>query len=174
VPNSLRLRIRTWKFGQAIFDLTAKSDGVWLAADSQGDTTPDERLKSLKPEQIAQAWNLFFGDFFSRPGLRTSTDQHRRTLLASRADDGAAIDCTIDIGPLTAREYTIRDERGHVRQTLTLARYQQVGDPPIPWPMLIIAQGEQGRVVVRFDEVEINPELEEAVFTPPRRAVKQP
>src|SRR4051812_47947752 len=61
VPNTLRLRIRTWKFGQAIFDLTAKPDGVWLAADSQGDTPPDERLKSLKPEHIAEAWNLFFG-----------------------------------------------------------------------------------------------------------------
>ena len=40
--------------------------------------------------------------------------------------------------------------------------------------MLVIAQGDQGRVMVRFDEVEINPELDDAVFTPPRRAVKQP
>lgn len=173
--NALRLRIRTWKFGQAIFDLTARPEGVWLAADSgPDDAAPDDRLKSLKPEQIAQAWNLFFGDFFSRPGLRTSTDQRTRTLITSRDDEGVTTECRVDMDTLTPREYVIRDEHGKVRQTLTLARYKQLEDPPTPWPMLVIAQGDQGRVMVRFDEVEINPQLEDAVFTPPRRAVKQP
>jgi hypothetical protein len=173
-PNALRLRIRTWKFGQAIFDLTARPDGTWLAADSQGDAPPDKRLESLKPEQIAQAWNLFFGDFFSRPGLRTSTDPRSRTLLAVRDEDGVTTECRLDMDTLTAREYVISDDHGRVRQTLTLARYQPLGDPPTPWPMLVIARGDQGRVMVRFDEVEINPALEDSVFTPPRRAVKQP
>lgn len=174
VPSSLRLRIRTWKFGQAIFDLTARPDGVWLAADSQGDAPPDRRLESLKPEQIAQAWNLFFGDFFSRPGLRTSSDPRSRTLLTVRDEDGVTTECRLDMDTLTAREYVISDDHGRVRQTLTLARYQPLGDPPTPWPMLVIARGDQGRVMVRFDEVEINPALEGGVFTPPRRAVKQP
>jgi hypothetical protein len=174
-PDSLRLRIRTWKFGQAIFDLTALQGGVWLAADSgPDDATPDDRLKSLKPEQVAQAWNLFFGDFFSRPGLLASTDQSTRTFLTSRVEEGVTTECRIDMDTLTAREYVIRDEHGRVRQTLTLARYEELGDRPSPWPMLVIAQGDQGRVMVRFDEVEINPQLEDAVFTPPRRAVKQP
>jgi outer membrane lipoprotein-sorting protein len=175
--TAVSLRIRTWKFGQAIFDLTAKPEGIWIASDSGRDAEPksDDRLRSLKPETISQAWNLFFGDFFSRPGL-TYIDTPGRTFSLERHDNGTTIDCDVDRATLTARQYRITDDHGRVRQTLTLARYQELGEPPTttPWPMLIIANGDEGQVQVRFDEVEVNPELEEAVFTPPKRAVKQP
>jgi hypothetical protein len=171
--NPVSLRIRTWKFGQAIFDLTAKPEGVWIASDSDNDDKPDDRLKSLKPETISQAWNLFFGDFFSRPGLKY-IDTPGRTFTVERRENATTIACDVDRATLTARQYRIIDDHGRLRQTLTLARYEELGQPPTPWPMLIIARGEDGQAQVRFDEVEINPELDEAVFTPPRRAVKQP
>jgi hypothetical protein len=169
------LRIRTWKFGQAIFDLTAKPEGLWLASASDKPAEPDQndRLKALKPENIAQAWNLFFGDFFSRPGLEV-IDHPGSTFTVQRQEKGTTIACDIDRATLTARQYRITDDHGHLRQTLTMARYAPVGDPPTPWPMLITAQGDQGQVQVRFDEVEVNPDLEDAVFVPPKRAAKMP
>jgi outer membrane lipoprotein-sorting protein len=171
-PNCLRLRIRTWKFGQAIFDLTAKPDGIWLAADTGGGPpTNQDRLRSLKPEQIAQAWNLFFGDYFSRPGLAVGLSHENRTLTVQRKGTDAKVRCIIDMDTLTPREYSIRDLDGHVHQTLTLSRYKLIDNTA--WPMQVIARGDQGVIEVRFDDVEINPDLEDAVFTPPQRAVKQ-
>jgi len=176
-PGQASLRIRTWKFGQAIFDLTAKPEGVWIASDSMPSPEPapekSDRLKSLKPENIAQAWNLFFGDFFKRPGLE-ATDQPGRTFTVQRREGDTTVVCDIDRATLTPRKYRITDDLGHLLQTLTLARYQLAGEPPVPWPMLIIAQGPDGQVQVRLDEVEVNPDLEDAVLTPPKRAVKQP
>jgi hypothetical protein len=168
-----RLRIRTWKFGQAVLDLTARPEGVWIASDANSaDAQPaaNQRLQALRPEQIAQAWNLFFGDFFAKPGL-TINEQSGPAFTVTRREEDATIACDIDRATLTAREYRITDDRGQLHQTLTLARYQVVDNAT--WPMMLTAQGDQGRVEVRFDEVEINPELEDNVFVPPQRAVKQ-
>jgi outer membrane lipoprotein-sorting protein len=186
VPNSptprssqVSLRIRTWKFGQAIFDLTAKPEGIWIASDSkpQEQAKSDDRLKSLKPQNISDTWNLFFGDFFAAAHIADDRPPREGVLTVVHRTETTTILCDIDKQTLTARQYRILDDKGNLQQTLTLARYQEFKDATgttLPWPMLVTASGNQGQVQLRFDEVELNPDLDAEVFTPPRRAVKTP
>ena len=83
-----------------------------------------------------------------------------------------AVVCEVDRRTLTPRKYSVLDDRGATRFSLTMDRYRQFGD--VVWPMRMVAVSEGGMVEVELREAEVNPELPAAAFTPPRRAEKLP
>lgn len=177
------LRIRAWKFGNAVMDVTVTPDGVWVLRqyDDVGAAPPP----ATGPDRLAEVWTLFTGRFFDDPGATVIDAGGRRFQVQRPLDDGGGIvACELDRATLTARSWVITDDRGLTRLTLTLERYRMIG--ATPWPMRLTAEmapppddtenrsGDAARVTITFDEAEVNPELADGAFVPPRRAVKRP
>ncbi len=165
------LRLRAWKLSHTAFDMTVRPDGVWVyTPESAAERRAASGMGEVDAGQVARAWSLFMGGFFEGAEV---VDGGGAEFVVRKNVDRAVVECTVDRLTLAAREYVIRDEAGAVRQRLELWQYRERGPEGIPWPMRVRASGETGSVEVRLEDVELNPLLEESVFTPPRRAVKQ-
>jgi outer membrane lipoprotein-sorting protein len=165
-----RLRMRAWKFNQAIFDLTLTPEGLWVM-------TPDDpaRREKVLPAGLSAArfgreWALLNGQFFTHPDLTLGGND--RWLTVSRTlDDGRKVVCRIDRPTLTPRRYVMSDPQGVVRFELTLSDYHLVNN--IPWPQKTRAVSDEGTIDLRLKEVELNQDLAPSAFKPPRRAEKR-
>jgi outer membrane lipoprotein-sorting protein len=164
-----RLRLRAWKFGQAVFDLTLTPQGLWVLA--PGDEGRREKVlpASLGAAQFGREWAMLNGGFFLHADLTTSGDA-KWLDVRRRVEDGRTILCRVDRVTLTPRQYEMRDPQGGVRLRLALANYQLVSGTP--WPMKLNARSGDGRIEIRLKDVELNQELPPSAFKPPRRAEK--
>lgn len=161
VPS--RARLRAWKLGQAVFDLTIREDGAWAYLPRE------EAAPNLRQSMGRWLGLLGGGDFFVGDAEVTSD-----TLVLTRPEgDGLTLRCTVDRPTLTPRQYELFDTTGKSRFTLTLSDYRNSGTDQV-WPMRITAKSEGGTVDIRTRDVEVNAELPEAAFRPPSRAVKLP
>ena len=72
------VRLRAWKFGQAVFDLTLKPDGLWVQS-SRNSSPNDPMLPAgLSAAKMAHAWSILSGEFFCGGNLRVDNmDQPR-------------------------------------------------------------------------------------------------
>ena len=165
-----RLRLRAWKFNQAVFDLTLTPQGLWVVAPDD----PSRRQKvlpaSLGAAQLGREWALLSGSFFDDPALAVRGAGDR--LAVSRTlEDGRTVVCDVDRRTLTPRRYRMFDPAGRGRFTLTLSDYAVING--VVWPQRLEARGDDGRIGVRMTDVELNGELAPNAFKPPRRAEKQ-
>ena len=165
-----RLRLRAWKFGQAVFDLTLTEEGLWIMTPDDPGRREKVLPASVSAAQFAREWALLNGQFFTAPDLATRTDGNR-LLVRRDLEDGRTITCAVDRPTLTPRSYVMRDGAGCPRITLALSDYQVVNE--VPWPMRLDARSGDGRITVRMKEVDLNGELSAAAFRPPRRAEKR-
>ncbi len=159
-----RLRLRAWKFGRAVLDITAVGDEVWVFA-------PEESAgQSFEvPEGgIARAMRLFRAEFFrsARVVEGASTD---RLLVLTEAIGHDAVTCEIDRPTLTPRLFRVTGSG--VDGVLALDRYRVTSG--IAWPTEWRFENQRGRAVIRLDRVEINGSLPETAFVPPRRAARR-
>ncbi len=159
-----RLRLRAWKLGRAVLDITAVGDEVWAFA-------PEESAGQSfdVPEGgIARAMRLFRAEFFR--GARVveggSTD---RLLVLTETTAHDAVTCEVDRPTLTPRRFRVT--RGGVDGVLVLDRYRMTSG--IAWPNEWRFESERGSAVIRLDRVEINGPLPETAFVPPRRAERR-
>jgi outer membrane lipoprotein-sorting protein len=164
-----RARLRAWKFGSAVFDLTALPDGVWLES-SKDSNRPQQGIGSTAAP-VAKAWSLLDGSFFRSPDLVTRNDG-KWFIVQSANVNGPTMIARVDRDTLTPRQYQILDAVGRVQFTLTLDHYEDFNG--ILWPCQIIAISEAGTVVVDLNDVELNTELPPLAFKPPRSAEKLP
>jgi outer membrane lipoprotein-sorting protein len=164
-----RARIRAWKFGTAVFDLTVLPEGVWLES-SKDAATPQQGIGATAVP-VAKAWALLGGEFFKTPDLLTQTNG-QWLVVRSVAVDQPTIICFVDRDTLTPRQYQIVDEFGKARFILTLDHYEDFAG--IPWPRRIIASSDAGIISVDLTDVELNGDLQPLTFKPPRRAEKLP
>jgi hypothetical protein len=166
-----RLRLRAWKFNQAVFDLTLTPDGLWVVTPDD----PSRRQKvlpaSLSAAQLGREWALLSGSFFGDPGLKVRI-ANDGVVVTKPLDDGRAVVCEVDRRTLTPRRYRLLDPAGRTRFTLGLSGYGMFDG--IPWPTRLNALSEDGRIAVGLKDVELNGELAPNAFRPPRRAEKQP
>jgi outer membrane lipoprotein-sorting protein len=163
-----RLRLRAWKIGRAVFDLTLTPDGLWLL--SPQDPSLRDKVKSagVGAGEIARQWSLLSGEFFQRDDLAHAIDANDLVLTAK--DAGPIIRCYVDKRTLVPRRYVLQDAGGRSRFTLKLGDYRMIGDTPYPHD--VWAKSESGAIRVRLAEVELNTQLAPAAFQPPRRAEK--
>jgi len=157
-------RLRAWKLGQAIFDITLTPQGVWVVLPQQDPTSFGGNSANA-----TRQWLRLMTGTFENAGV-IADDTGPRLVLKQAADDGAIILCEVDRNTLTARRYILRDRPGRRQFTLTLSRYADFNG--IAWPQKIEAAGPSGRITIDLNGVEINGELPPAAFHPPARAVK--
>lgn len=186
-------RVRAWKFGRVIFDLTITPDGVWAITPDDPDRKEQIHAAGVNAAKLAKTWSILAGSFFtsiSTPGqsggsdsdqsaapdssgISTSATLQGPKLIVRRNSPGnTTILCEVDRATLTPRKYLLLDNTGHQRFSLTLDHYKQFG--PIAWPTRLIAISEGGTVEVDLHDVQINPDLPKTAFIPPRRAEKLP
>jgi outer membrane lipoprotein-sorting protein len=166
-----RARIRAWKFGRGVFDLTVTPQGVWAVIPEDPKRKEQITSAGVSAAKLAKTWSVLSGGFFDGPGL--SSEIRGSKLLVRRVTPGeAVVVCEVDRQTLTPRKYSMLDDKGVTRFTLSLEQYRQFG--PVVWPTKLAAISESGTVEIELRDVEINPELEAAAFVPPRRAEKLP
>jgi outer membrane lipoprotein-sorting protein len=162
-------RLRAWKFGQAIFDLTFTDGAIWLVAPSDSSHREDIRRAGAGAGELARTFLSLLGGYFDSNDLIAS-EQGSTIRFSQRGADNITLACDVDRNTLTARRYMLSDSDGQVRFALILERYVMINS--IPWPQRIVAVSDSGRVQVDLRNIEINTDLAPAAFKPPKRAEK--
>jgi hypothetical protein len=166
-----RTRIRAWKFGHAVFDLTVTPDGVWIVSPDDSQRKEQIRAAGVSAGQLARTWSVLSGGFFDEPGLIPHATDAQLVVRRERPGEPTVV-CEVDRRTLTPRHYTLLDDRGRTRFSLALDQYQTFGG--VVWPTHLVAKSDGGTVDIALRKVDVNPDLPAAAFTPPRRAEKLP
>ncbi|MBC7783618.1 MAG: hypothetical protein H7144_07240 [Burkholderiales bacterium] len=163
-PNEMR--VRAWKLGQAVFDLTLNPDGVYqfVGRDEARQSMPATR-------KVLEHWmTMLFGDV-GRAGSQIRDDpQHIRatTQLAGETQEVR----TFDRPTLTQRSVDLMDATGKRRFLMEMDQYQVLGGNV--WPMRVRAVSDDGLITIRFQSVDLNVPLAPNAFKPPSRAERVP
>ncbi|HEY8667240.1 MAG TPA: hypothetical protein VIL86_11275 [Tepidisphaeraceae bacterium] len=173
LPDSLRLR--AWKLGTAVFDLTLTPQGLWIMAGEQAGKRDPRLSQKVSAGELAKVWSLLNGNIFKDAEIVAFDTAGPRFTIKQVLEDDRVITCEVDRKTLTARRYHLFDPQGKERFTLDLNDYRRLAkNSTLVWPMEIIAAGEGGKFTADFFDLSINAELAPNTFTPPRRAEKQP
>ena len=167
-----RLRLRAWKFSQTVLDITLNDDGLFVLQKGRSDDAK-EKLEHVDHARFVEAISLMPG--FERDAAWQAgreIDQDEFAITKPSSDDGPAIECIADKATLIRKRCLYRDDANRVRQSLSFDAYVHVDDTV--WPMRVTGEGESGLFLLLFDRIDINAELAERAFVPPRRAVRQP
>jgi outer membrane lipoprotein-sorting protein len=163
-----RARVRAYKFGQAVLDLTVTPESLWLFLPRRDAHEGDIRSGSANTGRAIRQWLLLIGG----PSQSGAATTHGGKLVLTRnMEDGSTLRTEIDRATLTARQYVLSDAQGTERFRLTLDHYRQVQS--IVWPGRIVAQSAMGKIVIEMRDVELNA-APPGAFDPPARAEKLP
>jgi hypothetical protein len=166
-----RVRLRAWKFGQAVFDLTLTPDGVWLVAPEDSRRAAEIRNAGASAGDLARTWADLNGQFFASPLKADMPKETDAVFIFRRTNsDGSTLMCRVDRKTLTPRSYMLLDAAGKARFSLVLERYTLVDGTPIA--QRLVAFSDSGRFQMDLREIELNGQLSASAFTPPRRAEK--
>ena len=164
-----RVRLRAWKFSQAVFDLTLTAQGLWMVVPEQKERR--DKLLATGPQtaDLLRQWMRLTTGLFDEGKL---SDVDGKLEIRQSLKDGMTMVCQIDRRTLTARRYAICDAQGIERFTLKLSRYAEFGG--VVWPRHIEAIGPAGSIELELRDVDINGGIAPAAFVPPARAEKLP
>lgn len=180
-----RARLRAWKFGTAVLDLTITPDGVWAIVPERD---RGGNVSQLSAAGVARALEMGTGTYFTTAHVIDGESTSEVLVVEGRAMGVDAVRCEIDRATLTPRRYTIVGGVGGENQemTLTLDRYDMVTDhavdwrasavrkPRIAWARRVTFSGPKGEIVLRFGDIEINGDVEPAALAAPARAERLP
>jgi len=184
-----RVRLRAWKLGQAVFDLTLVDGGAWIVGPDSvrpDNVRPDNVRPSGQSEEgggrganaaqparrIAEALDFLGARFFHNARVVSSSPE-----LIIAEGSGERLDrtiCEIDRATLTARSFVARgsDQRAATSSEFWLSDYRLVGT--IPWAHEFRLRSRGGSVYLTMSDVELNEALPAGAFTPPARAKQLP
>jgi hypothetical protein len=162
-----RCRLRAWKFGQAVFDLTLDGERAWAYL-------PRDEAKPAAPglRQAVGRWLTLLG------GGEHAFDGDARTVgntivIRRTEPDTTTLEIIIDRPTLTPRTYRVRSDDNVERFRLELSDYRVANDGQL-WPMTIRAVSATGTVEVLSRDVEMNTDIDAGAFKPPARAEALP
>ena len=161
-----RARIRAWKFGQAVLDLTITPDAIYIFLPRK--EGPGEQLRSALGDtsRAVREWLALLAPVFT--GSNDVVVESGSQLIVTTEN---SLVIHIDRKTLTTRKYVAVDEHGRERLSLTLSQYRAIED--IVWPMRIEAKSDSGLVRIDMRGVELNVAPPNA-FKPPARAGRLP
>ncbi len=168
------VRLRAWKMGRAIFDLTLTPSGLYVWTPPE----PAQRAKimpaAISAEALTRGWSFVSGEFFQTDDL-VIVDEGGATFKARRAGQtpGTTLAATVDRATLTPVRYALQDENGGERFSLRLHDYRRING--VLWPMHLLAVADDGaKAAVTLRNVELNEPLATGAFDPPPRAERRP
>ena len=166
-----KLRLRAWKLGRAVFDLTMDGGGVWLYTPEDASLKNKARSAGLTARRLGENIKLLSGELFHRDDLNVEDSAGGLQITAREGEN--TVRCDVDRRTLTPREYGLTDPAGVTRFALKLTEYRMLaGD--VPFPFRLVATSADGKITLALREAEVNNELAEGAFVPPRRAEKLP
>jgi len=168
-----RVRLRAWKFGSPVLDVTVLPEGVWAFAAAR----PGRALESPMPDPgtlhsaaVSQSVGAFTRTFFAA-AVPVETASTRSTLIVvGPAFDRPDVRCEIERATLTPRRFIL--EAQGTSSELLLDRYAMIDG--VAWPRRMVFRSPEGSVVVRTSEIDFNDELPPNAFVPPARAKRLP
>lgn len=171
------LRLRAWRFGEAVLDVTTTPKGAWLYVPPIGGADdaekPDETstMPDLPdPDDLARAWTLISGGLLAHAAI---VDEDADVLTLQADLDGAPVRVRIDRAHLRPVEYRF-PETPDTSIQLEPAGWLDAGagsDSGRPaWPRRVTLISPRGVIEIRFERAEVNPQQPEGVFDPPPRA----
>ena len=184
-----KVRLRAWKLGQAVFDITLTDGEAWLIApDNPRINNPDNTSgQAQTARRIAETLDFIGPSFFQSAKIVSTTPT---TITASSAYTNLTrILCVIDRATLTPQRFTAGGTaiKAAATSELLLLDYRIIGTIPslpsslpmpsslsIPWAHRLQLTSPGGSVIVEMSEVEINAELPPSAFVPPTRARRLP
>jgi outer membrane lipoprotein-sorting protein len=166
------VRLRAWKLGQAVFDLTLTPGGLWIEIPKDAARRQQIAPASLSASQFARAISIFGGEVFEGPGVQVIDHGGPRFEVRKPLDNGTFMTADVERSTLAVRQYRLTDSAGKVRLRLTLRDYGLFNG--IAWPTRLIARSENGAIDAELRDVELNAELPPAAFIPPHGAEKAP
>ncbi|MEX2218594.1 MAG: hypothetical protein WD749_07510 [Phycisphaerales bacterium] len=168
-----RARLRAWKFGAAVLDLTVLPEGVWLFVAEEDDPPAQEgAVQGLKRSAagIGGALALLSGDYY-RAARPVPAESSASTLVVTAPALGQpAVRCEIERATLVPRRFRVPGEGSWGE--LRLDGHRMIGD--VPWPGVITFRGPEGEVTVTLGSPELNGEIAPGAFNPPARAQRLP
>ncbi len=177
-----KLRLRAWKFNQAVFDLTHNEQGLWLwqsrrmqNAGGQDRGESAEGLPGgLSAKRLRTAWELASGQW--PEGAALDIVDHDPLVIsypyAGEPDDPPmTLRITVDRQTLVPLRSELLDAQGQARLTVRSQRYRMIDDHP--WPMRLTAESRWGEVRLVWSEVQLNASVVPGAFVPPARATKR-
>lgn len=174
-----RLRLRAWKLGRAVIDLTRDGEAVWVWTSERASDPDEPDTLAMLPTaaQLDLAWRLISGQLFASPpdrveasassglvAIYTIKEQTQATPITAKL--------TINRPTQTIRQITIHDAQGLQRASYTPSGYRLIDG--LPWATRIAFESADFAFEIVLDEVELNAALPSSAFTPPRDARKQP
>lgn len=153
-----RLRLRAWKFGQAVFDLTIRPDGVYVFSGRK-----EMNVSALR--QIADSVNSWLALLGSIPADAQLHHQTRDEWVFERQIGPARVLTYLDRPTLVVVRHEIFDQQTR-RAMIELSNYALNGDTP--WPGRIVISESRRRIEVRTASVRFD--AAPAAFEPPKRA----
>ncbi len=161
-PDSFRLR--AWKLGRSVFDITLRGEEIWLEQSERLEEDPQTIVRWVREIRA------IFSDELLSGGVLVDDSTTADTLVVRSAGaDASVVICEIERDTLTLRRLRVVDA-GAIVGELTFRQYRLIGNTP--WPMRIDASGPSGTAALRLQDVELNLPLPDSAFTPPRRATQ--
>ncbi|MFN0010128.1 MAG: hypothetical protein ACKVS8_00640 [Phycisphaerales bacterium] len=180
-PTGPRVRLRAWKLGRPVFDLTLTDGTAWLIAPenaplndrgtpSSGLPPPPADAAASPARRIGAALDRIGPRFFQAATVVRSSPE---TITATGAGADSTT-CEIDRVTLTPRRFIpggATDSAG-TASDLRLSEYRLIGE--IVWAHRLRLNGPGGAADVLMSDVELNGDLPPGAFTPPVRARRFP
>ena len=167
-----RLRIRAWKFGNAVLDVTVDHGRTWVLT---GDARPSDRPVSgvmARADRLPQVVGLLGPEFFRAADPAPVDVRDNVLIVTGPAFENATAMCEIDRPTLTMRQLVFTEDESGPSRRVRFDRYRVTGG--MPWPTELEFSGPEGVIALRLRDVALNEPLAESAFVPPRRAVEQP
>jgi len=189
-----RARVRAWKLGQAVFDLTVVPEGVWLySAEEPTATTPTSNQPNEAPSPLSDSlartsealpdWMaVLWGRAVPNDIVRERADAKATevappmvmgdTLITTRSlAAGRVLRTVVARSTLTTTRADVIDPTGKSVFSLEMSDYHELEG--VTWPLEIHAVSSSGRMTIITRTLSVNAAPESA-FTPPFRARKLP
>lgn len=157
-----RFRVRAWKLGTPVLDLTQTDGGIWLMLSERARADSTAALDLITQERLARAWAVITGAALAGGQV---LDEGGPSFRIATPDFTAEI----DRDTLTIRRIAFPSDGGSV----TLDRYTLLGDA-IVYPRRVLAEHEKGSIEFRLDDPAFNEAIDPIAFKPPRSAVRRP
>lgn len=171
-------RLRAWKFGSPVLDLTVLPEGVWAFAAEREGTSPGDMTR-LPAAGVSRSIEVMAGKYFrNAKALPESTSE--TLIVAGTAMGRQSVMCEIDRATLTPRAFRHQQSSGSGMAAddadrsmrIELDRYEVVNG--VAWATRIRIISHTGAVELRLNEVELNGVVEASAFVPPGRAARLP